>query len=302
MKLGLNTAIVGDLTLEEIFEVAKENKLKCLEVACWPSSKDERKYAGVSHINVEDYDKEAILNLVEQTGIEISALAYYPNVLDNDKNVREVAIKHLYKVMDAAKDLNVGMVNTFIGRNHTLNLDENLKLVEETWNPILKKAEELDIKIGIENCPMIFTNDEWPGGKNLMTTPSNWRKIFEILPSDNLGLNYDPSHFVWQQIDYIQPIYEFKHKIFHVHFKDLKIYKDKLDDVGIMGLPLEYMSPKLPGLGDIDWGQYCSAMYDIGFNGFACIEVEDHTFEGSLDDRLKSISISANYLRNFLGD
>lgn len=300
MKLGLNTAILGDLNLREVFEVAVENDLDCLEVCCWPSGKAERKYAGVCHINVEDYDKEEILGLVKETGVSISALAYYPNVLDNDKETREVALAHLYKVMDAAKDLGVEIVGTFIGRDHTLNLEDNFKLVEEVWPPIVKKAEELDLKLAIENCPMLFTNDEWPGGKNLMTSPRNWHKIFEILDSDALGINYDPSHFIWQKIDYIKPIYEFKDKIFHVHFKDMKVYEERLDEVGTMGLPLEYMNPKLPGLGDVDWGRYCSAMYDIGFDGYACIEVEDGAFEGSLEARKKSVSISANYLRNFL--
>lgn len=300
MKLGLNTAIFGDLNLREVFEVAVENNLDCLEVCCWPSGKAERKYAGVCHINVEDYDKDEILDLVKETGVSISALAYYPNVLDNDQETREVALAHLYKVMDAAKDLGIEIVGTFIGRDHTSNLEDNFKLVEKIWPPIVKKAEELDLKLAIENCPMLFTNDEWPGGKNLMTSPRNWRKVFEILDSDAIGINYDPSHFVWQKIDYIKPIYEFKDKIFHVHFKDMKVYEDKLDDVGTMGLPLEYMKPKLPGLGDVDWGHYCSAMYDIGFDGYACIEVEDGAFEGSLEARKKSVSISANHLRNFL--
>lgn len=156
------------------------------------------------------------------------------------------------------------------------------------------------MKIAIENCPMLFTDDEWPGGQNLMTSPANWRKVFEILDRPNLGINYDPSHFVWQQIDYIKPIYEFKDKIFHVHYKDIKVYPDKLADVGIMATPLEYMSPKLPGLGDVDWGKYVSALTDIRYQGYTCIEVEDKAFESSLDDAKKAVLLSAKYLRNFI--
>lgn len=70
--------------------------------------------------------------------------------------------------------------------------------------------------LSIENCSMWFTNDEWPGGQNLMTTPVNWRKVFAVLDSPNFGINYDPSHFIWQQIDYIKPLYEFKDKIFYI--------------------------------------------------------------------------------------
>ena len=113
-------------------------------------------------------------------------------------------------------------------------------------------------------------------------------------------MNYDPSHFVWQQIDYIRPIYEFKDRIFHVHYKDIKIYPEKLADVGIMATPLQYMSPKLPGLGDVDCGRYVSALTDIGYDGCTCIEVEDKAFEGSLDAVKKSLLLSRNYMRQFV--
>ena len=147
---------------------------------------------------------------------------------------------------------------------------------------------------------MLFTNDQWPGGQNLATTPAIWRQMFTAIKSNYFGLNYDPSHFVWQQIDYIKPIYEFKDKIFHVHYKDIKVYKDKLDDVGIMATPLQFMSPKLPGLGDVNWGKYVSALTDIGYKGNTCIEIEDKAFEGSDDEIRKSLLLSKKYLRQFV--
>ena len=199
-----------------------------------------------------------------------------------------------------AAELGVNLVTTFIGRDQTKNVEENLELVKEVWPPIIAEAEKYGVKIGIENCPMLFGPDQWPGGQNLMTTPANWRKVFEILPSDNLGINYDPSHFVWQMIDYIKPIYEFKDKIFHVHFKDIKLYQDKLDQVGVMAYPLEFMAPKLPGLGDVDWGRYVSALTDIGYDGPVCIEVEDRAFEGSREKILDSLRLSKKYMENFV--
>ena len=156
------------------------------------------------------------------------------------------------------------------------------------------------MKIAIENCPMLFGRDQWPGGQNLMTTPAIWRKVFEILPSPNLGINYDPSHFVWQMIDYIRPLYEFKDKIFHVHYKDIKLYPDKLREVGIMAYPLDFMSPKLPGLGVVDWGKYVSALTDIGYDGYTCIEVEDRAFEGSREKVLDSLRLSKRYMEQFV--
>ena len=172
--------------------------------------------------------------------------------------------------------------------------------MKEVWPSIIKTAEENDVKIAIENCLMLFGPDQWPGGQNLMTTPKIWRQVFEILNSDNLGINYDPSHFVWQMIDYIKPIYEFKDKIFHVHYKDIKVYPDRLNDCGIMAYPLDFMSPKLPGLGDVDWGKYVSALTDIGYDGCTCIEVEDKAFEGTKEKVEDSLVLSQRYLRNFV--
>lgn len=303
MKLGFITAICDGMTFEEVVDFAAENGLECLEVACWPQGGAQRRYAGVSHIDVANLTQEKadeIKAYCKKKGVEISSLAYYPNTLEPNLEKRQSYIDHLYKLMDASVMLDVNMITTFVGRDPKKSVSENLEIVKEVWPPIVKYAEEKGVKIGIENCPMLFTEDEWPGGQNLMTSPANWRKVFEIIDSPNFGINYDPSHFVWQQIDYIKPIYEFKDKIFHVHYKDIKVFKDKLADVGTMATPLEYMSPKLPGLGDVDWGKYVSALTDIGYDGYTCIEVEDKAFEKSLDDAKKAVILSAKYLRNFV--
>ncbi|MBQ4564330.1 MAG: sugar phosphate isomerase/epimerase, partial [Lachnospiraceae bacterium] len=196
--------------------------------------------------------------------------------------------------------LGVNLVTTFIGRDQTKTVEANLAIFMEVWPEIIAYAEEEGVKVAIENCPMLFGADQWPGGQNLFTTPKLWRKMFELIPSDNFGINYDPSHFIWQQIDYIRPVYEFKDKIFHVHYKDIKIYPDKLNDVGIMAYPLEYMSPKLPGLGDVNWGRYVSALTDIGYDGCTCVEVEDKAFESSKEKILDSVELSYRYMRQFV--
>ncbi len=305
MKLGVVTAIYDMMGYEEMIDSVAEAGLECAEVACWPAGKAERRYAGVSHIDVdrvlvdEDYAKH-VMGYAAQKGVEISSLAFYPNTMDGNLEKRSTAVEHLKKVIKASAKLGVNMVTTFIGRDQTKTVEENLELVAQVWPPIIALAEEEGVKIAIENCPMLFGPDQWPGGQNLMTTPAIWRKVFEILPSDNLGINYDPSHFVWQMIDYIQPLYEFKDKIFHVHYKDIKLFPNRLQQVGIMAYPLDYMSPKLPGLGDVDWGKYVSALTDIGYNGHTCIEVEDKAFEGSVEDVKKSVQLSARYLRNFV--
>lgn len=305
MYLGLVSAICDTMNFEEMIDFVSEAELECVEVACWPAGKAKRRYAGVSHINVDavledDTYAKHITEYASSKNVKISSLAYYPNTMDADLTHQAAAVDHIKKLICASAKLGVNMVTTFIGRDQSKTVEENLELVKEIWPPIVALAEEKGVKIAIENCPMLFGADQWPGGQNLMTTPAIWRKVFEILPSKNLGINYDPSHFVWQMIDYIKPIYEFKDKIFHVHYKDIKLYPDRLQEVGVMGYPLDFMSPKLPGLGDVDWGKYVSALTDIRYNGYTCIEVEDKAFEGNVEDVKKSILLSGRYLRNFV--
>ncbi len=305
MKIGLVSAILGDYTYKDMIDIVSKMGFRCVEVACWPKGKAERRYAGVSHIDVErvlqdDTYCEDILQYAKERNVEISSLAFYPNTLDGNLEARAAHVAHLKNVIRASAKLKVNLVTTFIGRDQTKTVEENLELVKDVWPEIMRLAEELHVRVAIENCPMLFGPDQWPGGQNLFTSPANWRKIFEAIPSENLGINYDPSHFVWQMIDYIDPIYTFREKIYHVHFKDIKIYPNKLNDVGIMAYPLNFMSPKLPGLGDVNWDKFVSALTDIGYDGYACIEVEDRAFESSPEKVLDSLRLSKRYLEAYV--
>lgn len=303
MKLGFVSAILDNDNFEGMMSTASSLGFNCVEVACWPAGKAERRYAGVSHIDVENLDDnkaKEIHDCCKKNKVEISSLAFYPNMLDADLQKRSLNIAHIGKVIQASAKLNVNMVTTFIGRDQYKSVEDNLAMLEQVWSPILALAEKLGVRIAIENCPMLFGRDQWPGGQNIMTTPANWKRVFEILPSKNLGINYDPSHFVWQMIDYIKPMYAFCDKIFHVHFKDIKLYRDRLDECGIMAYPLDFMAPKLPGLGDVNWAKYVSALTDIGYDGYACIEVEDRAFEESAKDVLNSLKLSKRYLEQFV--
>lgn len=303
MKFGLLSSILDGWNFEEVIDFASENGFRCVELACWPAGKAERRYAGVSHIDIEGLNEEKIqyiLKYCSGRNVEISSLAFYPNTMDPNPEARQASINHLMKLIDASAALGVNMVTTFIGRDQSKSVEENLKLVGEIWPPILRHAEEKNVKVAIENCPMLFGEDQWPGGQNIMTSPVLWRKIFDILKSDNLGINYDPSHFVWQMMDYIAPIYEFRDKIFHVHFKDIKLYPEKLKKCGVMAYPLDYMSPKIPGLGDINWSKFVSALTDIGYDGAAVLEIEDKSFENSKQDIIDSILLSKRYMSQFV--
>ncbi|MFM9075550.1 MAG: sugar phosphate isomerase/epimerase family protein, partial [Bacteroidota bacterium] len=275
----------------------------CVEIMCWPKGRAERRYAGVTHIDVATLTSARaakIRSYAAEKGVYISGLGYYPNPLDPDPAQARVFVDHIKKVIKAAALLEIPVMNTFIGRDYTKNLDENFKLFRKTWPPIVKLAEDLGVKIGIENCPMLFTNDEWPGGKNMAISPAVWDRMFELIPSATLGLNYDPSHMIWQMMDPIQPIYNYKDRIHHIHLKDARVYPDRLDRNGILATPLTYHSPKLPGLGDVDWNRFFTAVTDIRYRGPLCIEVEDKAFEGSQADIEKAILTARNYLRQFL--
>ena len=304
MELGFVSAILPDLSLQEVVGFAADEGFSCVELMCWPKGKAERRYAGVTHIDVTDFtEAEAaeVKGLLASVGVSVSGLGYYPNPLAPDLEEAQVYIDHLRRVISAARLLGVGVVNTFIGRDWTKSVDDNWPRFKEVWVPLVGFAEDHGIRIGIENCPMLFTADEWPGGKNLAHCPAVWRRMFEEIPSQSFGLNYDPSHLVWQQIDYVAPLWEFGDRIFHVHAKDARVDGERLDDVGILATPLEYHTPKLPGLGDVDWGRFLSVLGDVGHDGPVCIEVEDRAYEGSLESRKTALRQSATFLRQFIG-
>lgn len=303
MKLGFVSAILSDLSLEEVLAFAAQEGYACVEVMCWPKGRAERRYAGVTHIDVARFGRSEaarVVELVDKTGVELSGLGYYPNPLSPDRAEARVCINHLKKVILAAELLGIRLVNTFIGRDWTQSVEDNWPRFRQVWKPLVKFAEDHGVRIGIENCPMLFTADEWPGGKNLAHCPAIWRRMFEEIPSPRFGLNYDPSHLVWQQMDYIRPLWEFGPRIFHIHAKDVRIDRHRLDEVGILATPLMYHSPKLPGLGEINWGRFCSVLGEIGYRGPVCVEVEDRAYEHSLEARKAALRQSAALLRGLL--
>ena len=302
MKLGFVSAILPDLSLEEVLKFASDEGFDCVEVMCWPPGKAERRYAGVTHIDVTSLSKASITEikkLQRETGVEISALGYYPNPLTPNKAEAKVYTEHIKKVIKATAALDINTMTTFIGRDWKKSVDDNWPTFVQTWKPILKYAEKLGANIGIENCPMLFTSDEWPGGKNLAVSPQIWRRMFKEIPSKNFGLNYDPSHLVWMQMDYLKPLQDFSKRLHHVHAKDVRVDKHKLDQVGILAHPNKYHTPKLPGLGEINWGQFFSHLTDTGYDGPVCVEVEDRAYEGSLKKRKASLRQSIGYLRQY---
>lgn len=300
MKLGLFSAALPQLSLEQLADWSAENGFEMLEVACWPYEKASRRYAGVTHIDVETLDAaraKEIRTMLNKKKLGISSLGYYPNPLHPDLELRARMINHLKKVITAAELLEIPVVGTFIGKDKDKTVPANLEEYARVWPGIVKFAAQHHVKIAIENCPMIFSYDEWPGGNNLATTPAIWKKMWEIIPDENFGLNLDPSHLVLQMIDYERVVQDFKDRIFHVHAKDMQINHEGLYQNGILSLGMGWQVPRLPGLGDINWNKFISALYLAGYDYALSIEHEDSVFEGTEELVKRGFLIARDTLR-----
>lgn len=304
MKLGFLTVPFGDLSLEEVATWAKKRGFDALEIACWPAESDDaRRYAGVCHIDVDTLDEERagiVVAMLGDHGIEISALGYYPNNLHPDPTERQAANDHLKKVITAAPKLGVRTVTTFVGNDQNRPLPENLASFRDVWPPLVALAEDNGVQIAIENCPMIFSYDEWPGGNNLAYSPAIWREMFAAIPSQSFGLNFDPSHLVWQMIDYERAVYEFADRLFHVHAKDLEVRRDGLYEQGVMSLGIGWQVPRLPGLGEVRWDRFMAALYAAGYDGPVIIEHEDRKFEGTRELVERGFDLARDVLRPYI--
>ena len=303
MQLGYVTAILPELSLEEHFAFAAETGYEALEVMCWPPGKAERRYAGVTHIDVTDLGPartREIADLQARYGVAISALGYYPNPLVADAALAAGYVDHIHVLIEAAATLGVGCVTTFAGRDQHRTISAQWPRLLEVWRPIVAHAERHRVRIGIENCPMRFTKDEWPGGQNLAVSPAVWERMWKDIPSESWGLNYDPSHLVLQHMDYTLPLRKYPGRMVHVHAKDARIDTDARDHFGVFSHPNLWHTPKIPGLGDVDWGRFVGYLRETGYNGAVCVEVEDRTFEGSLELRKESLRRSYQHLRQFI--
>jgi len=304
MRLGLLTAAFPNSTLSEIADWSAAHGFDALEVACWPREEGAtRRYAGVCHIDVATLDKakaEEINNELTSKGIAISALGYYPNPLHPDMSHRETVLNHLRAVIRAAQLLNVSVVNTFIGADASKPLPENIKDARRFLPDLVAYARDHGVRLAIENCPMIFSWDEWPGGHNLFYAPSTWREIFGWFDDGTLGLNLDPSHLIWQMIDIERVIREFGERIYHVHAKDLEIDRDGLYERGILSLGMGWQIPRLPGLGEVPWARVFSALYRVGYDGYVVVEHEDRSFEGTVERVRAGFLLARDVLRPFI--
>ena len=197
----------------------------------------------------------------------------------------------------AAETLGVKLVGTFIGRDQHRSVKDNLAEVEKVWPDLVRFAGRHGVTIVIENCPMIFSADEWPGGKNLAYSPAIWRRLFEIVDAENFGLNLDPSHLYWQFIDYERVVREFGSRIHHVHAKDMELRREGLYRHGVTSLGMGWQVPRLPGLGEVRWDRFLAALYAVGYDSYVSIEHEDRAFEGDVGLVKRGFLLARNALQ-----
>lgn len=301
MKLGLMTAAFPRLSFDELATWSAANGYEMLEVACWPSADGEqRRYSGVCHLDVARLDADHVASVLDTTGLELSSLAYYPNNLHPDPEERGAANAHLRRVIDAAVALGVPIVGTFVGRDRWKTVAQNLDEFRVVWPSLVDYAGERGITLVIENCPMIFSDDEWPGGFNLASTPAVWDEMFTICDSPRFGLNLDPSHLHWQMIDPEQVVRDYAARIFHVHAKDMEIDRAGLQRHGVLSAGIGWQIPRLPGLGEIDWGRFIGQLYRVGYDGVISVEHEDRAFEGTEALVKRGFEIARDALRPYI--
>jgi sugar phosphate isomerase/epimerase len=284
MKLGLLTAPLPKLSLFEIADWASAQGFEQLEVCCWPVSVEvNRRYAGITHIDVDNFTQskaDEIVGELKNRKITMSALGYYPNNLHPDEAHRILVNEHTKKTIRAAGMMAVPVISTFIGADSGKTQEENWVDAQKIWPDIVKYAEDNNVKIAIENCPMIFSKDEWPSGHNVAYSPKIWREMFAKF-GPTVGLNLDPSHLVWQMIDIERVIREFGPRIYHTHVKDMEIDREGLYENGVMSGGIGWQRPRLPGYGEIDWSMFVATLSQVGYQGVLCVEHEDRRFEGS---------------------
>jgi len=248
-----------------------------LELSAWPDS----------YLNAETTTDEKIHDVLadlKQKDIELSALGYYPNYLDPNKEEAEKAQKYLIRVMDLATKMNVKVVCTFVGRDPAKSVHENLPEFQRVFSMLCNEAEKRNIKLAIENCPMM---DRFHlRGENIAFSPEIWDEMYKLVPTKTLGIELDPSHMVWQQIDYVQAVYDFGDRIYHIHAKDMEINRRVLSRTGILGacfgdyygLGHGWWRARTPGWGEVDWPKFITALLEVNYTGNMDIEHEDDVF------------------------
>lgn len=290
MRLGFLTACLPGQSLDDIAAWAGGHGYSALEVAAWPRTRGRDWEA--SHLDVAAFDADAAeraQSTLSSNGLEISAVAYYENNLHADPGQREKIHEHLRRCIDAAALMDCGLVGTFVGRDVTRSVADNLRLAEKTLPPLVHYAGSRGVRLVIENCPMEgWHPDGYPA--NLAYSPELW----EWMAGLGLYLNFDPSHLVWLGIDPVEALRPVVGRVLHVQAKDAEVDAAARNRYSVFGRVVDRATPwasgwwryRVPGLGEVDWRRLVDVLYEGGFSGTVSVEHEDPVWSGT-PDRVK---------------
>ncbi len=305
MKIGFLTACLPQVSFEQLVAWAGQEGFDAVELAAWPVASQRDHVAG--HLDVarltEDGAAEARHVLAEH-GLSVSAMAYYDNNLHPDRSQRARRQAHLRTVIDAAGMLEVPLVGTFVGAWPGPPADV-LHAAGELFREVTAYAADRGVRLMIENCPM----ENWvqwglPG--NYAYSPELWDALFEEVP-EHLGLNFDPSHLYWLEIDYLRAARDYASKIYHVHAKDAELLPEGRYRFGVLGEQLGgnpwrsgWWRYRMPGKGGVDWGAFVGTLRDAGYDGAVSIEHEDPEYEGTEEKVKEGLRIGRRHLDRFV--
>jgi sugar phosphate isomerase/epimerase len=296
MKIGFFTPALNMLPFKQVATWASSAGFEALECAAWPMKKGQKG----PNLDVAGFTKAKATELKGMmTGfeMEISSLGYYDNMLTPEPAEREAKAAHLRAVIDAAEKLGVRLAGCFVGRDPGKTLDENVKEAKKVFGPLCRYAADHGVRLMIENCPMAGWQFEGLIG-NIACMPEMWSRLFDALDGFDIGLNYDPSHLLWMGIDYVSLVAEFSERICHVHAKDTEIIEERYAHDGI--LSHGWWRHRLPGMGEIDWGRFISALGEHGYEGVLSIEHEDPIWHGEEEKNKQGLVLGRRHLAQFL--
>ena len=277
MEIGFTSWFFEESSDEQVFAFAAENGL-----------------SGIQWDNVSG-DVAQMRRLMERyPQVRVHCLGRFQNYLVGSAEERAQMAKQLRGDIEVAAKLGIEVVELEAGRDPWKTVEENIPLFMETFGPAVELAEELGVKLAMENRPQ---PQYWPAWGNLANTVENMRRLFEAIPSPALGLAFDPSHFVWLGIDYIAAVHEFGERIYAAHAKDTEIMEGVLAEVGYFGKG--WWRYRLPGWGEVDWVAFLTALREVGYTGSVCIEHEDALWLGNLDELKQGTLMAARYLGQF---
>jgi len=224
-------------------------------------------WGGIGAVDLKKLADE-VNEVLEGTDAVISSLATFGNPLEEEEEDLKVR-ESWAELIDHVDLFGADIVAGFTGRIRGEPIEESLPKYKEVFGPLAERAAEKGVKIAFENCDMGGTWES--GGYNIAHSPDAWKLMFEALPADNIGLEWEPCHQMVSLIDPLPQLREWTDKIFHVHGKDCTIKWDVIEEHGIHG-PEQFAFHRTPGFGDTDWTDVISELRWGGFTGSIDIE------------------------------